>query len=347
MAGATKRTRRSGSSVAALSLRLRVSVVWAVFLSPIKAQAAEDRERCRGRGLRPRNGRGARHHPRSDSRSRACWSICEPTSAIASPRARSSPASTTASRQPRSPGPRRRSSRAEANLQRAKASVDKAKANFANTKSINERRQKLVQTNVTSVETAETAQAAQDAAAADLSLANSDVLVAEANIGDAKAQQQLQSATLDFHTLTAPYDAMVTARLKELGSALGDGEPVFTLIDPKSVWALAYIDESKAGEIRVGEPADIVLRSRPGQRIPRPGRPHRARKRPRQRRAAGRGRIRPDPGRRQSRRTGRGLYHDGAARSGPAGSGSGDRRARLRLAERFGRSRTGISNNAK
>ena len=42
---------------------------------------------------------------------------------------------------------------------------------------------------------------------------------------------------------------------------------MFTLIDPKSVWVLAYIDESKAGEIRVGEPADIVMRSKPGQRI--------------------------------------------------------------------------------
>jgi HlyD family secretion protein len=65
----------------------------------------------------------------------------------------------------------------------------------------------------------------------------------------------------------APYDAMVTARLKELGSALGAGEPVFTLIDPKSVWVLAYIDESKAGDIRVGQPAEIVLRSRPNQHL--------------------------------------------------------------------------------
>ncbi len=73
-------------------------------------------------------------------------------------------------------------------------------------------------------------------------------------IGDAKAQQQQQTATLDFHTLTAPYDAMVTARLKELGSALSAGQPVFTLIDPKSVWVLAYIDESKAGEIE-GRPS--------------------------------------------------------------------------------------------
>ena len=91
--------------------------------------------------------------------------------------------------------------------------------------------------------------------------------MAQANIDDAKAQQQQQSATLDFHILAAPYDAMITARLKELGSALGAGEPVFTLIDPKSVWVLAYIDESKAGEIRVGEPAEFVLRSLPRQRF--------------------------------------------------------------------------------
>ena len=155
----------------------------------------------------------------------------------------------------------------EANLQRAKASVEKAQANYGNVRKINERQQRLLQTNSTSIETADTAKTTQDAALADLNLANSDVLVAEANIGDAKAQQQQQAATLDFHTLTAPYDAMVTARLKELGSALGAGEPVFTLIDPKSVWVLAYIDESKAGEIHVGDPAELVLRSLPRQRF--------------------------------------------------------------------------------
>jgi HlyD family secretion protein len=100
-----------------------------------------------------------------------------------------------------------------------------------------------------------------------VNLAASDVAVARAAIGDAKAQLQQESATLDFHTLAAPYDAMVTARLKELGSALGAGEPVFTLIDPKSVWALAFIDESRAGEIQIGETAEIVLRSQPSRRI--------------------------------------------------------------------------------
>ncbi len=156
---------------------------------------------------------------------------------------------------------------ADANLQRAMANVQKAQANYANATKINERRQQLVQSNSASIETAETAKTAQAAALADVNLATSDVAVARAAISDAKAQLQQEGATLDFHTLAAPYDAMVTARLKELGSALGAGEPVFTLIDPKSVWVLAFIDESKAGEIKVGAPAEIVLRSRPNERF--------------------------------------------------------------------------------
>ena len=156
---------------------------------------------------------------------------------------------------------------AESNLQRATASVARATATYGNAKRINARQQTLLKTNSASVEAAETAQANEDTAAADLNLANSDVLVAKAAISDAKAQQQLQTATLDFHTLAAPYDAMVTARQKELGSALNAGQAVFTIIDPKTVWVLAYIDESKAGEIQVGDPAQIALRSLANQRF--------------------------------------------------------------------------------
>jgi HlyD family secretion protein len=156
---------------------------------------------------------------------------------------------------------------AEANLLKAGAGLEKARVNFANAERINERRQQLVQTNVTSVESAESAKAAQEAARADVDVATSEVAVAKATVSDAKAQLQQENATLDFHTVTAPYDAMVIARLKERGAALGASEPVFTLIDPKTIWALAFIDESKAGEIKVGQPAEIVLRSHPRERF--------------------------------------------------------------------------------
>ncbi len=155
----------------------------------------------------------------------------------------------------------------QANFQKASAGLEKATANLANAKSISERRQQLVQSSSASVESAETAKTTLEVAHAEVSLASSDIAVTRAAIGDAKAQQQLEAASLDFHTLTAPYDATVIARLKELGSALGAGEPVFTLIDPKSVWIMTYIDESKSGEIKVGDPAEIILRSRPNQRF--------------------------------------------------------------------------------
>jgi HlyD family secretion protein len=155
----------------------------------------------------------------------------------------------------------------EANLEKAIAGLEKAKVNYANARTISERRQKLMQTSSASVEQAETAKTTEDAALADVNLATGDVAVARAAIADAKAQLQQETATLDFHTLTAPYDAMVTARLKELGSALAAGEAVFSLIDPKTVWVLAYVDESKAGEIAVGQSAEVVLRSQPNRRI--------------------------------------------------------------------------------
>ncbi len=154
----------------------------------------------------------------------------------------------------------------QANLEKALASVEKAKANYANAKTINTRRQTLLESKNTSVEQADIARAAEEATAADVNVTSSDVLIARASIEDAKAQKQQEAATLDFHTLAAPYDALVITRQKELGSALAAGEPVFTLIDPQSVWVLAYIDESKSGEIRLGNPAEIILRSLPGQR---------------------------------------------------------------------------------
>jgi HlyD family secretion protein len=156
---------------------------------------------------------------------------------------------------------------AKANLDRALAAVAKAEASYANAKNINDRRQTLLQHNNVSVEAAETAKATLDIAQADLNLAQSDVEVARAATRDAQAQEQLESVTLDLHTLTAPYQAKVIVRQKELGTALAAGEPVFTLVDCKTIWVLAYIDESTAGEIVVGQPAEIALRSLQGRRF--------------------------------------------------------------------------------
>lgn len=45
------------------------------------------------------------------------------------------------------------------------------------------------------------------------------------------------------------------------------GEAVFTLVDPSTVWILAYIDETRAGHIQVGQNAKVTLRSLPEKRF--------------------------------------------------------------------------------
>ncbi|MDA8249810.1 MAG: HlyD family efflux transporter periplasmic adaptor subunit, partial [Rhodospirillales bacterium] len=43
---------------------------------------------------------------------------------------------------------------------------------------------------------------------------------------------------------------------------------VFTLVDPRTIWVVAYVDERLAGRLRIGQPAEIMLRSEPGRRFP-------------------------------------------------------------------------------
>ena len=154
---------------------------------------------------------------------------------------------------------------AEAAVKRAVAALDKARAVLAQRKQRNDRKQALLSKKTVSIEVAEEAQMEADVAAAELAVAISDKEVAEAALEDARSQYDYERVLLDHHALKAPYDAIVVARHKELGSVLTPGEPLFTLVAPETVWALAYVDEARAGGIRVGQAAEVRLRSQPRQ----------------------------------------------------------------------------------
>lgn len=154
-------------------------------------------------------------------------------------------------------------SQAAADLERARARVERAEAVLEQKEAVNRRRQDLARRNVVSVEAAEEAQMEVQVATAELAVARSEVAVAEAALGNVRAQHELEEVMLAHHTLTAPYDAVVVQRHEELGTVLASGEPVFTLLDPDTVWVLAYVDEARAGGLRIGQPAEIRLRSLP------------------------------------------------------------------------------------
>ena len=154
---------------------------------------------------------------------------------------------------------------AEAKLRTAEAAVGKARAVLAQRQQSNRRKQALVAQRTVSEEIAEEAQTEEDVARAELEVAASELEVAKAGLEDAEAQYAYEQVLLDHHELRAPYDAIVVARHQELGTVLTPGEPLFTLADPKTIWALAYVDEARAGRIELDQPAEVRLRSLPGE----------------------------------------------------------------------------------
>jgi HlyD family secretion protein len=157
---------------------------------------------------------------------------------------------------------------AEVAVRKADANLAKARAILAQKLEVNRRKQELVSRQVTSAQAGEEAQRDEDVAKADVLVAESDIEVAKAQLADARAQLAYEQAILEQHTLAAPFDALIVERQKELGTVVKAGDPIFTLVAKDSIWALAYIDESRAGPIREGQPVEVRLRSLPHQVFP-------------------------------------------------------------------------------
>lgn len=156
---------------------------------------------------------------------------------------------------------------AEAGLGKAQAALGRAQVLLGQKQSANRRQKELAARKLISDQAAEDAQRDEDVASADAAVAKSEVDVALMQFEGAKAQLQLEETLLDHHVLTAPYDAIVVNRLQELGTVVRAGDPIFTLVAPETVWARAHVDESRAGMIAVGQPAEVRLRSLPQQAL--------------------------------------------------------------------------------
>jgi HlyD family secretion protein len=146
--------------------------------------------------------------------------------------------------------------KAEASRARILAVLDQVRAN-------NRRQQELARQNATSVQRAEEAQRDENVARADLTIAEAEVTVIRTQRADAEAAVRQEVALLGQFRLSAPYDAIIISRQAEAGAVVKAGDPIFTLIDPRSIWIQAYIDEERAGQLALDQPATIRVRSQP------------------------------------------------------------------------------------
>lgn len=154
---------------------------------------------------------------------------------------------------------------AAATLGRTGASVERARAILAQRRATNARQQELVGRSAISAQTAEEAQRDVDVAAAELAVAESEVEIAHAQLADARAGLGYEATLLEHHVLRAPFDAVVVERHVEAGTVVSPGQTIFTLMDPATVWTLAYVDEARAGALALGQVAEVRLRSLPHQ----------------------------------------------------------------------------------
>jgi len=65
--------------------------------------------------------------------------------------------------------------------------------------------------------------------------------------------------------LLSPVDGVITARLAEPGSTVIAGQVVIQVIDPSSLWLRVRVDQGRSQGLVIGLPAEIELRSRPGE----------------------------------------------------------------------------------
>lgn len=88
-----------------------------------------------------------------------------------------------------------------------------------------------------------------------------DLQIMKANLEEAKAQ--LDSALTNYQDtqIFCPNEGVILSRIREPGSVLIQGEPVFTLSLKSPVWIRAYVTEPNLGKIAFGMPAKIITDS--------------------------------------------------------------------------------------
>jgi membrane fusion protein (multidrug efflux system) len=82
-------------------------------------------------------------------------------------------------------------------------------------------------------------------------------------IADAELAQSQE--TLDRHTIRAPFDGIVNARLVDIGDAINVSQPVAEVVDLKQLRIEFFISENDLSAFPEGKALDLQLPSRPGR----------------------------------------------------------------------------------
>jgi membrane fusion protein YbhG len=154
-------------------------------------------------------------------------------------------------------------------VDQARARVREAEAAAQNAAREARRQAGLVKSGASSDKAAEAARAHQDETAAALASARSalalaeagyreeDVAAAQAELATAQAQLEQAQTQLADTTLTAPSAGTILSRVREPGTILAQGTPVYTLSLRDPTYVRAYVGEPDLGRVAPGTAVEI------------------------------------------------------------------------------------------
>jgi HlyD family secretion protein len=163
----------------------------------------------------------------------------------------------------------------EASLASAKATADRVRVDEARAQAVEQQARQDHKRISDLVATKVSSQAEMDKAIELLHVAESDLQRARAATVEAQQQVNLaeknlayQRERLTFTRILSPYAGLVTRRDRDPGGVVVPGSSLLQLISTNELWISAWVDETAAAGLALGQKARVAFRSAAGKSYP-------------------------------------------------------------------------------
>jgi HlyD family secretion protein len=139
----------------------------------------------------------------------------------------------------------------DSQVKQARANMDAIKVNLENAEVLLKRRLDLIGVGGVSQEDLDNSRTSRDQLRANLAQAEAALAVALDNLA--------------YTDVSAPTEGIILTRIREPGTVVNPGDPVYTLSVSSPVWIRAFVDEPHLGKVYYGMPAEIYTDSDGGK----------------------------------------------------------------------------------
>jgi HlyD family secretion protein len=151
--------------------------------------------------------------------------------------------------------------KARQDVEKSRAGVTKAQANLVLAQNNYKRDLEVFNAHYISQAAFDITQAQVKVAESEFAEAGKILEASQAVLEQATAEAGAAEALLDYTVIRAPMDGLITSRRAEIGDTITPGTPLFNMVDLRTIWVAAWIDQALISSLKEGQSATIRLRS--------------------------------------------------------------------------------------